>query len=63
VIGQDGTIVAINAAILTEFGGSNLGVPADRARLLLERVAAAEASQDSARAAQDTTVAAPDPRG
>lgn len=56
-------MVAVNVAVVPEFGGSNLGVPADRARLLLERVAAAEASQDSARAAQDTTVAAPDPRG
>ena len=32
-----GEVVAVNAAILPEFGGSNLGVPAGRARALLER--------------------------
>ena len=59
VIGQDGTIVAINAAILTEFSGSNLGVPADKARLLLERVAA-EAQRDSIAAVRDTAAAGQD---
>jgi serine protease Do len=32
-----GKVVAINMAILPEFGGSNLGVPAARARALLEQ--------------------------
>jgi S1-C subfamily serine protease len=32
-----GEVVAVNSAILPEFGGSNLGVPAGRARALLER--------------------------
>jgi len=36
VLGLDGRVVAINTAILPEFGGSNLGVPAGEAvRLLL----------------------------
>ena len=37
VINLRGEVVAINMAILPEFGGSNLGVPADRGRALLER--------------------------
>ena len=35
VLSLDGQVVAINTAILPEFGGSNLGVPATRARALL----------------------------
>ena len=35
VLSLDGTVVAINAAILPEFGGSNLGVPAARAQARL----------------------------
>jgi S1-C subfamily serine protease len=38
VLALDGRVVAINAAILPEFGGSNLGVPAARARELLSAV-------------------------
>ena len=38
VLTLDGQVVAINAAILPEFGGSNLGVPAARARELLSSV-------------------------
>jgi S1-C subfamily serine protease len=38
VLGLDGRVVAINAAILPEFGGSNLGVPSARARELLSAV-------------------------
>ena len=38
VLSLDGQVVAINAAILPEFGGSNLGVPAARARELLSAV-------------------------
>ena len=43
VLGLDGRVVAINAAILPEFGGSNLGVPAVQAHKLLERVQARSA--------------------
>lgn len=35
VIGLDGEVVAVNTAILPEFGGSNLGVPVKHARELL----------------------------
>ena len=35
VIGLNGEVVAVNTAILPEFGGSNLGVPVKRARELL----------------------------
>ncbi len=38
VLSLDGQVVAINSAILPEFGGSNLGVPAARARELLSVV-------------------------
>lgn len=38
VLDSSGRVVAINAAILPEFGGSNLGVPVARGRALLERV-------------------------
>jgi S1-C subfamily serine protease len=36
VINLDGEVIAVNAAILPEFGGSNLGVPVARTRALLE---------------------------
>ena len=39
VLSLDGQVVAINTAILPEFGGSNLGVPAARARELLSATA------------------------
>jgi S1-C subfamily serine protease len=35
VVNADGEVVAVNAAILPEFGGSNLGVPAGYARQLI----------------------------
>lgn len=35
VLAMDGSVVAVNAAILPEFGGSNLGVPVARLRALL----------------------------
>lgn len=38
VLTIDREVVAVNAAILAEFGGSNLGVPADKARRLLAGV-------------------------
>jgi S1-C subfamily serine protease len=37
VLGLDGRVVAVNVAILPEFGGSNLGVPAAYAQQLLAR--------------------------
>jgi glycine cleavage system H protein len=36
-----GRVVAVNAAIIPQFGGSNLGVPAVKARALLAAVGAA----------------------
>lgn len=42
VLGLDGTVVAVNAAILADFGGSNLGVPVAAARRLLSAHTAAE---------------------
>ncbi len=35
VLDAEGRVVAVNAAILPEYGGSNIGVPADRVRALL----------------------------
>ncbi|HSS63688.1 MAG TPA: serine protease [Gammaproteobacteria bacterium] len=35
-----GNVIAVNAAIIPEYGGSNLGVPADRVRLLLKEASA-----------------------
>ncbi len=39
VLSTTGEVVAINSAVLPEFGGSNLGVPAEQARHLLELAA------------------------
>lgn len=41
VLDMNGRVVAVNAAIMREFGGSNLGVPVMRARELLGRVRSA----------------------
>ncbi len=38
VLSLDGRVVAVNMAILPEFGGSNLGVPVARVRALIERL-------------------------
>lgn len=38
VLGLDGTVYAVNAAILPDFEGSNLGVPAAEADVLLELI-------------------------
>jgi len=38
VLSMDGRVVAVNAAILPEFGGSNMGVPAQRGAELLVRI-------------------------
>ena len=35
VLGLGGEVVAVTSAVVTEFGGSNLGVPADQASMLL----------------------------
>ena len=43
VLNLDGAVVAVNTAILPEFGGSNLGVPAAEARALVRRVRVTEA--------------------
>ncbi len=44
VLSLDGRVVAINSAVLRQFGGSNLGAPAWQAAALLERVAATSAA-------------------
>ena len=36
VLDVNGAVVAVNMAILPEYGGSNLGVPVDRVRTLLQ---------------------------
>jgi len=36
VLDLEGRVIAVNTAILPEFGGSNLGVPAEKVRALLE---------------------------
>ena len=38
VLSLDGRVVAVNTAILPEFGGSNLGVPVAKVRALIERL-------------------------
>jgi len=40
VLDVDGAVLAVTAAILPEYGGSNLGVPAERVRALLDAVQA-----------------------
>ena len=37
VMNLDGAVIAVNTAILKEFGGSNLGVPIERAYALVEQ--------------------------
>ena len=37
VLGADGRVLALNVAVMREFGGSNLGVPAVEARRVLDR--------------------------
>ncbi len=36
VLDINGNVIAVNAAIIPEYGGSNLGIPAEYARRLLE---------------------------
>ncbi|MEM8487029.1 MAG: hypothetical protein AAF564_15865 [Bacteroidota bacterium] len=38
VLGLDGKVYAVNAAILPDFEGSNLGVPAAEAHILLDQI-------------------------
>ena len=40
VLGLNGEVKAVNAAILIDFDGSNLGVPAAEARRLLDKAIA-----------------------
>lgn len=42
VLGIDGRVVAVNAAILPEYGGSNLGAPAAHIRALLDEAEATD---------------------
>ena len=37
VLNLDGHVIGVNAAIIPEFGGSNMGIPADHVRLFLEQ--------------------------
>lgn len=46
VLGLDGQVVAVNMAIMPEFGGSNLGIPVEEAWRLLDLVLTAEATVD-----------------
>ena len=52
VLGVDGRVLALNVAVMREFGGSNLGVPAGAARRVLElalrEAAASTAAGDTA---------------
>ena len=66
VLGVDGRVLALNVAVMREFGGSNLGVPAGEARRVLElalrEAAASTAAGDTAAdtapgTAPDTAVA------
>jgi S1-C subfamily serine protease len=36
VVALDGTVIAVNTAVLVQFSGSNLGVPARHVRALLD---------------------------
>ncbi len=53
VLGLDGRVAAVNAAIIPQFGGSNLGVPAAKARELLV-AAAGSAVQEAVEPALQT---------
>ena len=52
VLGADGRVQALNVAVMREFDGSNLGVPASAARRILE---VAETHADPATDRTDTT--------
>jgi len=38
VLDTDGAVVAVNAAIIPEYGGANMGVPASKVRKLLREL-------------------------
>ena len=63
VLGLDDRVIAVNAAILNEFGGSNLGVPAAEAFALLEVLSSRGATSDSLGATSDSLGATPDSLG
>ena len=42
VLSMDGRVVAVNAAVIPEFGGANMGVPAPSGSALLERIRKSE---------------------
>jgi len=46
VFDLDGRVVAINAAIMAEFGGANMGIPAERIREFLDAYRAAQAPKE-----------------
>lgn len=62
VLGVDGRVLALNVAVMREFGGSNLGVPAGEARRILELAlresAASTAAGDTAADTAPDTAAA-----
>jgi S1-C subfamily serine protease len=62
VLGVDGRVLALNVAVMREFGGSNLGVPAGEARRVLELAlresAASTAAGDTAADTAPDTAAA-----
>ena len=47
VLNLDGEVVAVNSAIIPEFGGSNLGVPPNEVRALLGDTLPADATPDA----------------
>ena len=57
VLGLDDRVIAVNAAVLNEFGGSNLGVPAAEAFALLEVLSSRDATPDSLRDLPEATEA------
>jgi S1-C subfamily serine protease len=57
VMGADGRVQALNVAVMREFDGSNLGVPASAARQILE---VARTDADSTASTADSAAAQPD---
>ncbi|MEE9607999.1 MAG: serine protease, partial [Myxococcota bacterium] len=57
VLGVDGRVLALNVAVMREFGGSNLGVPAGEARRVLELALREAAASTAADTAADTSAA------
>ena len=59
VLSLDGRVVAINSAILRQFGGSNLGVPAQLAQQLIEVADQLEAPEIGPILTEETPVSRP----